>query len=142
VTYQNLTSPSRLDPTKTEAAMAVARMQSATLPMPPVPGTPATGTEIGAMQAWIAAGYPAGSCGVTPGADGGTTDGRAPDGGGPPDPFTGPSVCTSKTTWTGGNRGSASMNPGMACVNCHIAEGEGPIFVVAGTITSPTCATA
>jgi hypothetical protein len=37
------------------------------------------------------------------------------------------------TSWTGGNRESASMNPGMACISCH-SSGEGPRFSIAGTV--------
>ena len=35
--------------------------------------------------------------------------------------------------WTGGNMGSALMNPGENCVACHSA-GEGPRFTAAGTV--------
>src|SRR5207253_691976 len=38
-------------------------------------------------------------------------------------------------TWTGGTRGSASMNPGIACISCHAATGgEAPLFALAGTV--------
>lgn len=43
-------------------------------------------------------------------------------------------VCTSGTAWTGGNAGSPTMNPGMACINCHASGGEGPLFSIAGTL--------
>jgi hypothetical protein len=37
--------------------------------------------------------------------------------------------------WTGGNQGSASMNPGRACINCHATTGgEAPTFAIAGTL--------
>jgi hypothetical protein len=42
-------------------------------------------------------------------------------------------VCTSKTTWKNGDRGSASMHPGRTCVSCHDANG-GPPFWVGGTV--------
>jgi hypothetical protein len=130
LTYQNLTAPSKSDPTQTEAAMAVSRMQNTTLPMPPRPGTPATAADVAVLQTWIAAGYPMGSCG------GGTADGGVADGGGPQgaDPFVAAPVCTSKTLWTLGTRGSASMQPGVACINCHSSGGEGPRFAIAGTV--------
>lgn len=137
VTYQNLTGPSKLDPTKTEAVMAVSRMQNTTLPMPPAPGTRVTAAEVGAIQAWIAAGYPSGSCAVPSdggvAGDAGGADGGVSDGGPVNDPLLVPATCTSKTNWTSGNRGSGSMNPGMACINCH-ARGEGPRFSIAGTV--------
>ncbi len=130
VTYQDLTAPSRSDPTQTEAAMAVSRMLNTTLPMPPRPGTPATAADVAVLQTWIAAGYPMGSCG----GGGGTADGGVADGGGTPgDPFAAAPVCTSKTLWTQGTRGSASMQPGVACINCH-SSGEGPRFALAGTV--------
>jgi hypothetical protein len=143
VTYQSLTGPSRSDPTKTLAVMAVLRMQDTALPMPPRPGTSATAAETSVLQAWIAAGYPTGSCGAPAGAgggqDGGTSNGGAPDGGsaggGVGDPFASPSTCTSKKTWTQGTNGSASMEPGMACISCHNrGGGEAPRFAIAGTV--------
>ena len=42
--------------------------------------------------------------------------------------------CTSGRTWTGGNEGSPEMNPGMACIQCHAANDEGPRFSIAGTV--------
>jgi hypothetical protein len=44
-----------------------------------------------------------------------------------------PTVCTSGTTWTRGNRGSVSMHPGVACNQCH-DQGGGPRLTIAGTI--------
>jgi hypothetical protein len=121
VTYANLTAPSRSDPTQTNAALAVVRMTSTSSPMPPAGSTPATSAEIAAMQNWIAAGYPMTGCGT--------------DGGAASDPFSVGPTCTSMTTWTGGTRGSALMEPGMACVNCHATTGgEAPLFAVAGTV--------
>lgn len=35
------------------------------------------------------------------------------------DPFAGASVCTSGGTWTGGNRESSNMHPGVDCLSCH-----------------------
>jgi len=103
-----LTAPSRLDPAQSVAALAVARMQSATIPMPPPPAVPATADEIATVANWVAAGSPAGTgCGST---------------------------CTSGRTWTGGNEGSPDMNPGMPCIQCHAANDEGPRFSIAGTV--------
>jgi hypothetical protein len=50
------------------------------------------------------------------------------------DPLNAMPTCTSMSNWTGGNRGSASMNPGLACVSCHAADGEAPRFSIAGTV--------
>jgi mono/diheme cytochrome c family protein len=102
-----LTAPSRLDPAQSVAALAVARMQSTTIPMPPPPAAPATADEIATIASWVAAGSPAGTgCGST---------------------------CTSGRTWTGGLDGSPNMNPGMPCIQCHTSD-EGPRFSIAGTV--------
>jgi hypothetical protein len=55
-------------------------------------------------------------------ADGGTTPG-----------FDTPSVCTSGTNWTRGDRGSVSMHPGVACIACHDLN-NAPPFSIAGTV--------
>ena len=126
VTYANLMAPSRSDPAMTVSEMAVLRMQSASAQMPPAPAVHATGAEIAILQSWNAAGNPRGGCG---GPDGGG------DGGLVVDPFSVPPVCTSQSSWTGGDRGSASMNPGVACIGCHATTGgEAPTFTIAGTL--------
>ncbi len=101
-------APSRTDPSQAIGAVALGRMQSATSPMPPPPATAATAAEIAVISDWVAAGYPSGS-GCTP-------------------------TCTSGTTWRGGNEESPEMNPGMACIQCHVAGDEGPRFSIAGTV--------
>jgi len=100
-------APSRTDPAQSVGALALARMQSNPVTMPPPPSTPATSAEIAVVASWIGAGYPAGGgCGP---------------------------ICTSGRTWTGGNEGSPLMNPGMACNQCH-SSGEGPRLSIAGTV--------
>lgn len=42
-------------------------------------------------------------------------------------------ACPSASKWTKGTQGSKSMEPGMACINCH-DNGEGPGFFAAGTV--------
>ena len=123
VTRANLTAPSFFSATMTFAQRTVVRMQSTTSPMPPAPGTLVSSTEIQTVQSWITAGYPAGTCGTTGGADAG-----------PPDTLGATPICTSGTTWTGGNNGSAVMNPGRACIACHASNGEAPQFNIAGTL--------
>ena len=121
VTYGDLTKPDISNASMTEAQIALARMQSTTSPMPPAPAAAATATEIAALQTWISAGYPSGSCGG--------------DAGPPPapDPLNASPTCTSKTTWNGGTEGSSVMEPGQACISCH-SRGEGPRFTIAGTL--------
>jgi hypothetical protein len=130
--YAALTAPSKTDPTKTVAQVTVVRMQSATMPMPPAPLARATPAEIAAVQRWVTAGTPRSDCPM--GTDAGAADAGPPVDAGPvTDPFSAPPVCTSKQMWTGGNRGSGSMNPGLACIACH-SLGRGPRFAIAGTL--------
>jgi hypothetical protein len=137
VTRANLMAPSAASSSQTYAQRAVARMQSTTLPMPPAPATPATAAQVATLSNWIAAGYPTGSCGTTTtgtGGVGGSGTGGA-GGSGVPDPFTVAPTCTSGVTWNGGNNGSQSMNPGMACISCHTSTGgEAPRYSIAGTV--------
>ena len=120
VTRADLMAAAAAHPGLTNAQEAVARMQSTTAPMPPAPSTPATSTEIATLNDWIAAGYPAGSCG----ADAGTAA----------DPFAVAPTCTSNAMWLTGGDGSPSMNPGMACISCHQTSREAPTFTLAGTV--------
>jgi hypothetical protein len=46
------------------------------------------------------------------------------------------SVCSSGKRWEGGDEGSALMHPGSDCIKCHTERGEGPSFVLAGTVHS------
>jgi len=73
-------APSRLDPSQSIGTVAIARVQSTTILMPPAPAAPATAAEIAAISNWISAGHPAGG-GCRP-------------------------ICTSGMTWTNGNEGS------------------------------------
>jgi hypothetical protein len=122
VTYANLTAPDVTDPSKTEAQVALQRMQDTSAPMPPAPASQATNAEIATLQDWIDQGYPSGSCSD----DAGTAL---------PDPLNASPTCTSNTTWRNGTRGSASMEPGQACITCHATTGgEAPTFSIAGTL--------
>ncbi|MEO8700944.1 MAG: hypothetical protein ABI867_12925 [Kofleriaceae bacterium] len=95
---------------------ALVRMQSTTAPMPPAPGQPVSASDIATLESWVAAGMPQGDCGAGS------------------NPFDDPPQCTSGRTWTHGNQESPSMHPGVACIACHTAMGEGPRFAVAGTV--------
>jgi hypothetical protein len=110
VTRANLVATSFVNAGQTFAQRAVSRMQGNPSQMPPAPGTPPNATEIQTVNGWIAAGYPAGTCGTT----------TTPP---PPDPFAVASRCTSNTFWTGGNTGSPLMNPGLSCLSCHTGGG-------------------
>jgi hypothetical protein len=136
VSYANLTAASKSDPSKSYAVVMLARMQSATMPMPPAPGTPATAGELAALQAFVSQGYPKPMCSTSSGGAGAAGAGPGGAGAGAPstDPLNAAAICTSMTTYKGGNDGGATMNPGMACNACHKSSGEAPIFSIAGTV--------
>ena len=113
--YADLTAASAAG--GTIAQRCLDRMRNAMAQMPPAPAAAVTAAEIATFEAWVSAGAPTGDC--TAGGSGGG--------------FDGPVVCTSGKTWTGGNRESSLMHPGLPCIACH-ASGEGPRFRVAGTV--------
>lgn len=49
--------------------------------------------------------------------------------------FLGLASAGAQKKWTGGERESPLMHPGMSCISCH-AKGEGPRFQAAGTAYS------
>jgi mono/diheme cytochrome c family protein len=114
-TYEQLTAPSMSRPELSVAQLSVERMKDTKAPMPPGGGS---ASDVAVLEAWLAAGAPAGTC-TTPAAGGGA--------------YGGPTVCTSGTFWTGGDRESSSMHPGAACITCHSQRGEGPRGI-AGTV--------
>ncbi len=122
--YDTLTATTTADPSMTVAQVALARMNDDYAPMPPAPGMRVPQGEIDVFAAWIANGYPTGSCGD---GDGGVIDAG-------PDPYDTPTVCTTGTNWLYGDHGSQSMHPGRACISCHTAEREGPRYKIAGTV--------
>lgn len=42
--------------------------------------------------------------------------------------------CSSGLLWTGGDRESELMHPGLSCMGCHGSDPEAPDFIVAGTV--------
>jgi hypothetical protein len=134
LTYGDLAKKSSVDPTKTIAELALIRMQSTTIPMPPPPAVGPEPDEIAIFDAWAKAGFPKETKSCTdPPPDGGTLDagplldGAVADGG------DAGGFCTSGVLWTGGNDPSPRMNPGMACNACHQING-GPNLRVGGTV--------
>lgn len=91
--------------------------------MPPPPAAPPSAAEIAIFGSWLDAGMPRTTC-------------DAPIDAGPraPNPYDTPLQCSSGRTWTRGDRGSPDMHPGMACIDCHTREREGPSFSIAGTV--------
>jgi hypothetical protein len=138
LTYTDLTAPSATDPGIQVAALAIARMQSAEAPMPPGAMPTVSDAELAAFQTWLDAGLPMGNCGGNPEAnpdDPGSTD--------PPDPPPAAEViCTSGTHWddedddeNGGlDEEGPWMNPGRACIACHLDEEDEPIVQIGGTV--------
>ena len=116
LSYAGLTAPYK---GSTVAQVALARMKDAASPMPPTGMLPAP--QIAALESWINAGMPPGTCGTTPD-DAGTTQY--------------PLVCTSGTQWLLGNHGSQKMHPGVACIDCHSKSfgNEVPALLIAGTV--------
>jgi hypothetical protein len=114
VTYANLSAPAKSDPSKSVAALCVARITSTSAPMPPTPPL-LSAADIATFQSWVAAGLPQGSCSSAV------------------DPLGAAPICTSGQTWNNGNQGSQLMNPGLACIACH-SSGEGPRYNIAGTV--------
>jgi hypothetical protein len=125
----DLTKPSGSDPKQSMAAISLARMKSATSPMPPAPAAAPDAEELQVMADWLAAGTPKGALCTDP-PDGGADAGKGPtdagadaDGGG----------CTSGVRWTNGDMESPLMHPGLACNDCHQKNG-GPNLRFAGTV--------
>lgn len=46
----------------------------------------------------------------------------------------GPEVCSTNSAWSGGDEESPLMHPGGDCIGCHTENGEGPRFLLAGTV--------
>jgi hypothetical protein len=124
VTYADLLATAKEDPSKNEAQLSVARMQSTASPMPPAAlNSPATPAEIATLENWIKAGYPGGSCAT----DGGTEGDSGPTGAAV-NVFSGQPPFAPKT-------GPGSHNAGQNCLKCHaLANGEAPEFMFAGTL--------
>ncbi|MGE0792318.1 MAG: hypothetical protein AB7S26_41980 [Sandaracinaceae bacterium] len=114
--YEALTAPSLLDPSRPIIEVAIELMQLTNEDaMPPPPAAAATMDEVAVLRGWLDAGLPMGMCGVD-------------------NPYDTPVMCSSGNTWRGGNRESWDMRPGWACIDCHVSMREGPRFTVAGTI--------
>jgi hypothetical protein len=120
--YPDLRAPALEDPTKSYAQMSVLRMQNTVIPMPPAPAAPATASEIGILQSWIAAGYPNAICSLPDGAVPAAPISDASTGG---SVYDGPLLCSSGKMYTGGH--GSTMRPGDNCLSCHG-------FKIAGTV--------
>jgi hypothetical protein len=134
LTYGDLLKKSSVDPAKTIAELALIRMQSTTIPMPPPPAVGPEPDEIAIFDAWAKAGFPKETKACTdPPPDGGAADAGpllSADAGDAGD--AGP-LCASGVLWNQANAPSPLMNPGLACNACHQISG-GPNLRVAGTV--------
>jgi hypothetical protein len=122
MTLSDLTKPAVSDPTKKVADVSLVRIQDNARPMPPAGLSPATATEISALQTWIANGYGPLTC------TGSATTTAS-------NPYNTPTVCTSNQFYAPNGDGSSRMEPGNACIACHQSTGgEAPSFAFAGTV--------
>jgi len=121
LTYADLQAKAASNPKNTMAQESLARMKGQGAIMPPSPALPPTMQEIATFEAWVTAGAPMGM----------TCTNAVDGGGGGPNPYNTPTVCTSNKYWAGGN--SMGMRPGEACQACHQKQG-GPSYSIAGTI--------
>lgn len=134
LTYADLTAPAVSDPNTQVAALSLVRMQANDAPMPP--GTMATvpESELAVFRAWLDAGLPRGECGsVEPGPT---------EPGAPVEPTPAQVICTSDKRWDaedddnndGLDEEGPWMNPGRACISCHLEEEDEPILQIGGTV--------
>lgn len=138
VTLADLTAPARSNPSITVAAMALARMQDATRPMPPPPAARPPATQIAAFGNWVAGGYGAPACdpggGAPPTGTGDATGaGGSGAAGAPAAGGAGGGVGIIGTTGAAGTGGNAGGGAGASagvpcdvqalfaarCVSCH-----------------------
>jgi cytochrome c5 len=123
--YADFKQPSKGDPTKTMAEIALLRMQKGE--MPPAPAEPPNDQELLVFQEWVTAGTPKGGLCTDPppaGGDAGSSVDASLDAA---------PTCASGLLWTMGNTGSPAMHPGDACNACHSAS-KGPNLTFAGTV--------
>lgn len=117
-TRDDLLALAPTDPTKTLGERSVERMQAVAAPMPPAPASLVPPGDIAVFADWVGAGMPAGDC--------------LPDDA--PSPFDAEPVCSSEVYWTMGDEEDPKMHPGVACIECHQEEDEGPELLIAGTV--------
>jgi mono/diheme cytochrome c family protein len=127
-TYDELLSKAANAPDKTRAQVALDQMKAGTMPPKPASVDP---EDIAAFEKWVVTDKTPKnpkSC-AEPEGDGGLGDAGKSDGG------DGTTKCTSNKQWTGGNTANPNMNPGEACIFCHVnnptRENQ---FYFAGTI--------
>ncbi|HVV84949.1 MAG TPA: hypothetical protein VHE35_17920 [Kofleriaceae bacterium] len=113
----DLTAASMAAPGQSVAQRALARLRDTNDPMPPVGYPRPSDADITAFEGWVDGGMPGGTCSSTSN---------------PGDPA--PTVCTSGSKWTGGNRESSDMNPGLPCRECHLRDEPRKAYFFMGTV--------
>jgi hypothetical protein len=132
LTYGDLTAPALSDSTRQVAEVALERMESDADPMPPGTKVTVPAGESSVFRAWLEQGLPEGKCGETEG------EGEAPTGTSEPASV----VCSSGRHWVEGEDDEEAdldeegpwMNPGRACISCHLSEEEEPLIQIGGTV--------
>ncbi|MFT3839946.1 MAG: hypothetical protein QM723_23365 [Myxococcaceae bacterium] len=105
-----LTTPSDISGLN-RAEAALARLHNPGSPMPPAPDSAPPADEVQALDDWIDAGYPAGTCSVDAGA-----------------------ICASGRHYPQGLQTDAGMFPGQTCVGCHLINSPPNAYYFAGTV--------
>ena len=118
MSYEDLMATSVTDGKTSVADLTLARITSKNPKLMMPPAGSLTPSEITTIKAWVAAGSPRGDC-----SDAAVVDPI----------YDTPTVCSSNTHWTKGDRGSSLMRPGGACIACHDRTGA-PSYTAAGTV--------
>ena len=134
VTYDDLVAPALSDSTRQAAEVALARMESDADPMPPGEEATVPASERSAFRTWIEQGLPEGEC----------RTGEEPSEGAAPAGTIEPALveCSSGRYWVEGEDDEDAdlddegpwMNPGRACISCHLSEEEEPLIQIGGTV--------
>lgn len=135
VTYEDLLGPAPSDPAQRLVDVALRRVRADRGRMPPPPNARLAADEIAILQDWVDRGTPRGACsaardaGAEAGADAMASDAGI-DAGEPDASLPG---CTSGKVWRSLQTGPY-MNPGRACIRCHLDNTGEPILHVGGTV--------
>lgn len=121
MSHEDLMATSITDGKTSVAELTLSRIKSKSPKLMMPPAGSLTASEIKVFEAWLAAGAPRGEC----------SDATVAN-----PIYDTPTVCSSNTHWTNGDRGSALMRPGGACIACHDKEVDAPSYVAAGTVYS------
>lgn len=131
VTHDDLIGPAPSEPEVRLIDMALRRVRADRGRMPPAPNARLGDEQIAILQDWVDRDTPRGACGADTdggqeaGAEAGTADAGDVDASLP--------GCTSGKVWRSLQTGPY-MNPGRACIDCHLDNTGEPILHVGGTV--------